>query len=133
MNWMRIALAGLAAGVVTWISDFVLHGIVMGPTYMRLDEVYTQTAANPAWFLLISVTIALMAALLFARSRGSWAPGWKGGLTFGFFLGLVIFFQRFFDPLVVEGFPYYLAWCQGGISMIDSLLAGAVIGSIVKS
>jgi hypothetical protein len=133
MNWTRIALAGLAAGVVTWISDFVLHGMVMGPTYMRLDEVYTQTAANPAWFLLISFTIALMAALLFARSRGSWAPGWKGGLTFGFFLGLVIFFQRFFDPLVIEGFPYYLAWCQGGISMIDSLLAGAVIGAIVKS
>jgi hypothetical protein len=133
MNWMRIALAGLAAGVVTWLSDFVLHGLVMGPTYMRLDEVYTQTAANPLWFLLISVTIAFMAALLFARTRGSWAPGWKGGLTFGFFLGLVIYFQRFFDPLVIEGFPYYLAWCQGGISMIDSLLAGTVIGSIVKS
>lgn len=133
MNWTRIALAGLAAGVVTWISDFVQHGMILGPTYMRLDEVYTQTPANPAWFLLISVTIALMAALLFARTRGSWAPGWKGGLTFGFFLGLVIFFQRFFDPLVIEGFPYHLAWCQGGVSMINSLLAGTVIGSIVKA
>jgi hypothetical protein len=133
MNWMRIPLAGLAAGVVTWISDFVLHGVVMGPTYVRLDQVFSQTQANPVWFLLISVTIAFMAALLFARTRGSWAPGWKGGLTFGFFLGLVIFFQRFFDPLVIDGFPYYLAWCQGGISMIDSLLAGAVIGSIVKA
>ncbi len=133
MNWTRIALAGAAAGLVTWISDFVQHGMVMAATYKRLSTVYSQTAANPAWFLLIAVTICLTVALLFARTRSSWAAGWKGGLSFGFFLGLVIFFQRFFDPLVIDGYPYYLAWCQGGISMIDSLLAGAVIGSILKS
>ena len=132
MNWTRIALAGVAAGIVTWISDFVLHGIVMAPTYRRLSQVYSQTQANPAWFLLIAFTICFMAALLFARTRGSWAPGWMGGLRFGLFLGLVLFFQGFYNPLVIDGFPYYLSWCQGGISMIDSLLAGAVIGSIVK-
>jgi hypothetical protein len=133
MNWTRIALAGAAAGLVTWISDFVQHGVVMAPTYKRLSTVYSQTAVNPAWFLLVSFFICVMAAVLFARTRESWAAGWKGGLTFGFFLGLVIFFQRFYDPMVIDGYPYYLAWCQGGISMVDSLLAGAVIGSIVKS
>ncbi len=132
MNWTRIAVAGGAAGIVTWISDFVLHGMVMAPTYRRLSQVYSQAQANPAWFLLISFTICFMAALLFARTRGSWAPGWKGGLSFGFFLGLVVFFHGFYNPLVIDGFPYYLSWCQGGISMIDSLLAGTVIGSIVK-
>jgi hypothetical protein len=132
VNWTRIALAGLAAGVVTWISDFVLHGMVMGPTYQRLSQVYSQAPANPALFLLVSATICVMAALLFARTRGSWAAGFKGGLAFGFFLGLVVFFQRFYDPLVIDAYPYYLSWCQGGISMIDSLLAGAVIGTIVK-
>jgi len=133
MNWTRIALAGVAAGIVTWISDFVLHGMVMAPTYQRLSQVYTQTAANPALFLVVSVAICFTAALLFARTRGSWAAGWKGGLTFGLFLGLVIFFQRFYDPMVIDGYPYYLSWCQGGISMIDSLLAGAVIGAVVKA
>jgi hypothetical protein len=132
MNWTRIGLAGVAAGLATWISDFVLHGIVMAPTYKRLSQVYSQTQANPALFLLVAVTLGFVAALLFARTRVSWALGWKGGLTFGFFLGLVLFFQRFYDPLVIDGYPYYLAWCQGGIAMIDSLLAGAVIGSIVK-
>ena len=47
MNWTRIALAGVAAGIVTWISDFVLHGMVMAPTYQRLSQVYTQTAGQP--------------------------------------------------------------------------------------
>ncbi len=78
MNWTRIALAGVAAGIVNWISDFVMHGMVMKATYQRLSQVYTQTEANPAWFLLVAVTICLMAAILFARTRGSWAAGWKG-------------------------------------------------------
>jgi hypothetical protein len=98
-----------------------------------VSTAFEAPQANPAWFLLISFTICFMAALLFARTRVSWGAGWKGGLAFGFFLGLVFLFQRFYDPLVIDGYPYYLAWCQGGISMIDSLLAGAVIGSIVKS
>ena len=25
-----------------------------------------------------------------------------------------------------------LAWCQGGISMIESLLAGAVVGTVIR-
>lgn len=132
MNWTRILLGGLAAGIVTNVADFVLHGMVMGPTYKRLDTVFSQTPANPLWFTLVAVTISFFAALLFARSRGSWAPGWKGGLTYGFFLGLVGFFHGFYDPLVIDGFPYYLSWCQGGITLIDSLLAGAVLGVIVK-
>jgi ABC-type nitrate/sulfonate/bicarbonate transport system permease component len=94
--------------------------MVMGPTYQRLSQVYTQTEANPAKFLLVSLTICLMAALLFARTRGSWAAGWKGGLAFGFFLGLVIFFQRFYDPMVIatRNLPVL------AISMIDSLPPG---------
>lgn len=133
MNFARIAMAGAAAGVATWLVDFVQHGVIMAPTYMKLTEVYTQTETNPAWFLLVSVSICLMAAVLFARTRGSWAAGWKGGLSFGFFLGLVIFLQRFYDPLTVNGYPYYLAWCEGGMSMIDSLVAGVAIGAVIKS
>ncbi|MCL4819608.1 MAG: hypothetical protein KJ067_10715 [Vicinamibacteria bacterium] len=132
MNWTRVALGGAVAGVVTWISDFVLHGQVMAATYRRLPQVYSQEQASPMHFLLVAVTICFMSALLFARTRSHWGAGPKGGLTFGFFLGLVVFFQRFYDPLVIDGYPYYLAWCQGGIAMIDCLLAGAVIGAIVK-
>lgn len=132
MNWTRVALAGASAGVVSWIVGFVLHGIVMAETYKRLSQVYTQIPSNPMWFLVVAVAISLMSAHLFARTRAHWAAGPKGGLTYGFCLGLVLFFQRFYDPLVIDGYPYYLAWCQGGIAMIECLLAGAVLGAVIK-
>lgn len=132
MNWTRVVVGGVAAGIVTNLADFVMHGVIMAPTYQRYTEVFSQTQANPAWFALISVCISLAAAILFGLTRASWAPGAVGGLKYGFFLGLVGFFPGFYNPLVVEGFPYFLAWCWGGITLIDSLLAGAVLGAIIQ-
>jgi hypothetical protein len=132
MNWIRIVVAGLVAGFVMNVADFVMHGLIMGDTYMRYP-VFTQEAANPLHFLLISVLIGLAAALLYAKTVGSWSGGWKGGLMFGFFLGLFGFFQHFYDALVYEGFPYFLSWCWGGMGMIDALIGGALIGAIYKA
>jgi len=55
-----------------------------------------------------------------------------GGVAFGFLLGLVYFFQPFYNPLVIQGFPYHLAWCWGGVNLIDSVLFGATVGLIIK-
>ena len=132
MNWTRVLLGGAAAGIVTNIADFVMHGQIMANTYMKYTQVFSRTQANPLWFLLISLCIGIAAAILFAKTRSSWTGGWAGGATFGFFLGLVGFWPGFYNPLVIDAFPYYLSWCWGGITMIDSLLAGAVLGAIIK-
>lgn len=128
----RILAAALVGGVVMWLASFVLHGVVMGATYMKYPDVFTQTASNPVWFLVIEVLIALPAAAIFARTRASWSPGVMGGLVFGFWIGFLGFFAQFFNPLVIEGFPYYLAWCWGGINVIVSLALGAVLGTMIK-
>lgn len=131
MNWGRIIGGGVAAGIVTWLADFVMHGVLLGETYKRYDEAFSQTPANPMSFLGIAVVVGIFTAVLFGKSRGSWGAGAKGGMTFGLYLGLAYFFMNFYMPLVIEGFPYYLAWCHGGIGLIDAVLAGAVLGAIV--
>lgn len=130
MSWGRIIGGGIAAGIVTFLADFVQHGMILGKAYAKYP-VFTQTAANPGWFLFVSVSIGICVAILFAKSRGSWAAGWKGGAAFGFFLGLATFFSGFYNPLVLEGFPYHLAWCWGGVGMIDAILGGAVLGALI--
>lgn len=133
MSWMRVMLGGLLAGIVVNIVDFVLHGMVLGRTYQRYTEAFRQTPANPVHFAVVAVAIGLATALLFARSRGSWPAGWRGGAVFGFYLGLAGFFVSFYNPLVIDGFPYYLAWCWGGIHLIDGVVGGAVLGAVVPA
>jgi hypothetical protein len=132
MNWGRVLTAGVVAGVVVNLVDFVLHGVIMAETYKKYDTVFTQTQANPAYFFAAAIAIGIFVAILFAKTRASWAEGWKGGMTFGLWFGLATFFFNFYSPLVIADFPYYLAWCWGGIGLIDSLVGGSVIGAIIK-
>ena len=45
---------------------------------------------------------------------------------------MAIVFGNFYNPLVIDGFPYYLAWCHGGITLIGSVVGGAVVGLMIK-
>jgi site-specific recombinase len=129
----RTLLAAIVGGVVMWLVSFVLHGLVMGSTYMKYPDVFTQEQTNPVLFLVVELLIAFPAAVIFAKTRGSWAPGVAGGLVFGFWLGLFGSFAQLFSPMVMEGFPYYLGWCWAGINLIVTLALGAVYGAMIKA
>src|SRR3989304_1778353 len=109
MNWTRVLIAGVVAGIATNVADFVMHGMIMANTYMKYPQVFTQTQTNPAWFTLVALCLSLAAAILFAKTRSSWAAGWMGGATYGFFLGLVGFWTSFYHPPTIDGLPYSLA------------------------
>jgi len=131
MNWSKAVTAGAAGGVVLAVYEFIMHGVIMGNTYRSMPNVFRQDT-NPMWFPVVAIVMSITAALLFARSRSAWGAGAKGGMTFGFFLGLVAFASMFYTPLVQVGFPYYLTWCWGSISLIGWVIFGAVAGSLYK-
>jgi len=133
MNWSKTILAGVVAGVATFLVDFVMHGIIMADTYSGYPEVFTQTEGNPLYFGVISICIGIFAAILFAKTRGSWSAGWAGGAAFGFWLGMTAFFAQFYPALTIDGFPYYLSWCWGGMTLIDGVVGGCVLGAVYKS
>ena len=131
MNWTKAILAGVLAGIAMNVADFVMHGLILGSAYEKY-EVFSQEQANPLLFLAVAVCIAVFAAILFAKTRSVWAEGAKGGATYGFWLGMVSFFSTFYNPLVLEGFPYHLSWCWGGINVIGAVIGGAVLGLVYK-
>jgi hypothetical protein len=132
MNWTKAIISGVVGGVVLTLADWIMHGKIMANTYKNY-EVFTQEEAGVAYFFLVGIVIGIVSAIFFARTRGSWPAGIKGGVTFGLFLGCVLFFRSFYNPLVLEGFPYYLSWCWGGINLIGSVILGAVLGAMYKS
>ena len=132
MNWSRALMAGVVAGFVVNLADFVMHGLMLGSAYRRYP-IFSQEQANPLWFLVISICIAVPATLLFARTREVWREGIVGGATYGFWLGLISFFPPFYNVLVLEGYPYHLTWCWAGINLIDAVLLGAIAGALYKT
>lgn len=134
MNWGKVLLAGVLAGVVKNLADWLFHGFLLVGTYQSLPEVFTQepSPTDPLWFFLIAICISITAAILFSKTRNCWGDGAAGGATFGFWLGLVALFSPHYNPLVIEGFPYSLAWYWGIIYVVDAVVAGAVLGIVIK-
>ncbi len=129
---LPFAVVTILGGIAMWLVSFVLHGVVLGNTYIGLPEVFSQEQANPFHFLLIELCVAIPMTFLFLKTRQCWSPGIMGGLTFGFWIGLVGAFAQFFNPLVIDGFPYYLAWCWFGTNVIIAMVMGAVLGLFIK-
>jgi len=132
MNWPKTIIAGVVSGIVMTMVDFVQHGIILGNTYAKYPDVFTQEEAGAYYFFLIGIMVAIMAAILFSKTRSAWADGLAGGATFGFFTGLVLFFTNFYPSLTIDGFPYYLSWCWGGAGLISFVVMGAVLGLMIK-
>jgi len=122
MKLNKVLLTGIVGGAVVWVYYFLTHGLILADMYMK-HSVFITESANPIWFVFNTVLVALAGALLFAKTRGSWAEGIKGGLTFGFFVGLVLFFYLCFISHLLE-------W--GGIELIGWLVFGLVAGILYK-
>lgn len=131
MNWSKAVIAGVAGGIANAVFGFITHGLLLGKTYESMPTIFRQDA-NPMWFPVINIVIGIAGAMLFARTRNSWADGTKGGATFGFFVGLIAFTSMFYTPLVHAGFPYYLTWCWGTIGLLGWMIWGAVAGNLYK-
>lgn len=132
MKWGKVLLGGLLGAVALNIADFVMHGLMLAGEY-REYAVFSQEQANPLLFFVVALCISLAGALLFAKTRGSWPAGVGGGIRFGFFAGLVTMFQPLYNTIVIEGFPYHLGWCWGGVNVIGMMILGAVLGAVIKS
>jgi hypothetical protein len=131
MNFGRVLIAGIVGGIALNVADFVMHGWIMGETYAKYP-LFSQEQANPLYFTLVAVCIGIMTAVLFAKTRSAWAEGLMGGVAFGCCVGLISFFPPFYNSLVLDGFPYYMSWCQGGMNFIGFVVLGAVLGLLYK-
>jgi hypothetical protein len=132
MSWSKTLLGGVLSGLAMMLVNFVMHGVIMADTYRRYPEVFAQEPTNPAWFTLTCVLIGIALAILFAKTLRSWTKGIAGGAVFGLLVGMTHFFANFFDALVYEGFPYYLAWCHGSMDAVAFVVAGGVLGLVIK-
>lgn len=133
MNWTKILTVTAVGGIVLWLWSFLAHGVLLRNTYMSMPEVFgSGEDGNPLHFLFVQLFVVFAGALLFAKTRNSWKEGARGGSEYGFYLGLIPLFASLMNPLVFDGFPYYLGWCWGTITLIGWVGVGAIAGMLYK-
>ena len=127
----RAALAGLVIFIVWGAIDYLLHELLLRPTYERSAHLWrAQSEMNlPLVYLVVVILIGCFVSI-YSRfiSNKSLATGIAYGFLYGLATGVAVGFGTFIHMPV----PGTLAWgwCLGG--WLKGVAAGAIVGAMVK-
>jgi len=127
----KILLAGVAVFVVWEILDFVIHGLILQPTYATLPGLFRPQAEMK---MILMFVVVFLAALAFAAAYG-WFVNPKSAMT-GLKYGLVVGFgggvSMGYGSYAAMPIPYVMAlgWFLG--TWIEFAVAGLIVGAIEK-
>ena len=127
----RMMIAVVAVFVTLSILDFLLHGLLLGPIYMATASLWRPMAEmNRPLMSLVTLVfsacfVGIYGFLIEPKSLGA-------GLRFGALFGLAAGMSMGFGSYCVMPIPLTLAvgWFLG--SWVEAVVAGALVGMIVK-
>ncbi len=133
MNVKKYLIAALAVGVVANVLDFVIHGLILqGPVYSQLTTLM-RSDAPMHWLVIGDFVAALVFVWVYDRVYNSFGGGWKGGATYGLYVGIWANFPTWiFSHLLINGFTYGLAWIWTIVGIIWAVVGGAVAGILYR-
>ena len=129
---MKRILMATVAIFITWsIMDFVIHGILLKPTYDATASLWRpmEEMNMPLMYLVILIFTACFVLIYQMIERKSLATGIKYGLLFGIAAGVSMGLGSYsYMPI-----PMSLAWGWLGGTLVELLVAGVIVGMLVKS
>ncbi len=130
---IKRAVLAVVTVFIAWSAlDFVLHGVLLQPTYeatanlwrpmdeMNMPLMYLVTLVFAAAF------VAIYLLLVAPKSAGS-------GILYGVLFGLAIGVSAGFGSFSYMPIPLSLAWSWFLGTLVECTVAGAITGLIVKS
>jgi hypothetical protein len=126
----RFMVASVAIFVVWMALDFVVHGVLIGPDYAALTNLYrTPADSQPLFPLMLLAHVLLALALVWIYARGAEAAKpWLGqGLRFGVAVALLTVVPTYLIYYVVQPTPVPVVIKQIVFSTVSLLILGAVV------
>ena len=126
-----MGLAALLIFILWTILDFVIHGLILGNTYEDLIPLIRPTFEMKMGLinlvLIINVGCFVSIYALFVKPK---TP--KRALGYGALYGLALGFGMGFGTYASMPIPFMLAWVWCGGFWVEGLLAGGILGWLVK-
>ena len=129
---MKKVILSVVVVFVAWSAmDFVMHGVILGPSYAATASLWRPMGEMKMGLMYFTVLIAALAFVLiywlfFSRK------GIATGLTYGLLFGLATGVPMGYGSYSVMPIPYSMAftWCFG--SVIEAIVGGVIVGSIIR-
>jgi hypothetical protein len=130
MNIKKCLIIGIVVGIVAAVFDLIVHGGLLASYYAQAPF---RQDTSLAWMLVSNVVAGLVFAWVYLKVAGSFAPGVSGGVTMGFYAGVLVNFpSAIVQNLVLQNFPYALSWLWVVSGVVFYVIAGAIAGALNK-
>lgn len=136
MNAQKVAVGGVAAGVVILALDFVNTMFVMGERFTaELEALNPSLAANMestgalAGFAVVDIAFGAMLVWLYAAIRPRFGPGPKTAVYAGLYFWLLT--GAVWASLAAIGMFSWGLYAMGGAAWLITSLAAAYVGGMI--
>jgi len=135
MNWGRFFIGGLIASVIAFLSDGMLHEMIVGPDW---KAVYSNLGATPpaehatsmAYFAVFELGRGFVSMIIYVLMRHCWKPGPQTAVVSAL-VAWIAFSLTGPVQFIPLGFYSNALWAKVGafqlITTIIALLAGAAL------
>jgi len=132
MNAKRIVLAGLAAGLVMNVLDFVNNALIFGEAWGEAYKALGLSAENlgiPAFWIAFDFVLGVVLAFLYASLRPRWGAGPRTALIAGALAWFLIHLTL--ASHMIDGvYPVRVLLGTGGLELISELAGALVAGRL---
>ena len=127
----RTILAIIAVFIAWSILDFLIHGLILRPTYEATANLWRPMAEMKMalmYFVTLVFSICFVTIYGLMVGQKTLLSGIKFGILFGLATGITMGFGSYsYMPI-----PLSLAWSWFFGSWIEAIAAGVIVGAIVK-
>ena len=128
----RIIMAIVAVFFSWSVLDFILHGVLLKPIYEATASLWRpMEEMNMPLTYLVTLVSAACFVLIYSLLVGKKTPG--SGIQFGALFGLAAGISMGFGSYSYMPIPVTLAWGWFFGTVLEAIVAGAIVGAIVKS
>ena len=129
---MKRMLIAVIAIFVAWSAvDFVIHGVILRPSYAATAPLWRPMSEMKTSLLYLSVFIAALTFTVI-YSRFVSRKGILAGLQYGFLFGLGTGVSMGYGSYSVMPIPYHMAltWFLG--TLVEATIGGVILGAVIR-
>ncbi len=131
INWGRVFLGGLLAGVVLNLFEFVLHSIVLEEDWQAAFAALGKPEPSSGAIVIFVVTlfaVGILAIWLYAGLRPRYGPGPGTAICVGFLVWALAYLMPTLGNIALGIFPTGLMLLPTAVGLVEvplAMLAGA--------
>ncbi len=125
----KVLIGFVVVFVLLEVLDMIVHGLILGPTYATLQNVWRPDMMEKMWILhIVKIVVAFMFAFIF--SKGYEGKGILEGVRYGLYVGLMLSIGYAYGSYASFPIPYSIALQWFIYALIEYILSGVALAWI---